>query len=76
MCHPTGEHCPRKPDFLGQTKVALNAELSIWASVGFTSVVAVQQFLSVMKKPSDVNGRRAEAKDQAHKFTRALEQGG
>lgn len=75
MCHPAGEDCPREPVAMGQTKVALDAELSIWASDGFTSVV-VQQFLGVTRKPSDANRCRAEAEDQAHKFTRALEQGG
>lgn len=74
MCHPAGEDCPREPVEAGQTKVALDAEHSVWASVGFTSAV-IQQFLVVIKKPSDVNGCRAETKDQAHKFTRALEQG-
>lgn len=55
--------------------MALDAELSVWASVGFSGVV-VQQFLGVIKKPSDVDGCRAEAKGQAHKFTKALKQGG
>lgn len=56
-------------------KAALDAELSIWASVGFTGVV-VQQLLCVVKEPSDVNGSRTEAKHQAQEFSRALEQGG
>lgn len=74
MCHPAGEDCPKEPAGFGQTKVALDAELPVWASVWFTSVV-FQQFPSVIKKPGDINGLRAEAKHQAHKFTRALEQG-
>lgn len=41
----------------------------------FTGVV-VQQLLSVVKEPSDVNGRRTEVKHQTHEFIRALEQSG
>lgn len=75
MCHPADEDWSRQPVDSGQTEVALDAELSFWASVGFTSVV-VQLILGVIMKPSDVYARRAEARDQAHDFSGALEQGG
>ena len=55
--------------------MALDAERSFRASVGFSCVV-VLQFLGVVKEPSDVDGCGAEAKHQTHKFTGALEQGG
>lgn len=75
MCHPAGKDGSRQPVDSGQMEVALDAELSVWASVGFTSVV-VQLFFGVSKKPSDVYVCRAEARDQAHDFSGALEQGG
>jgi len=75
MCHFAGENHPGNRVNLGQSKVAKNAVLSIGASVGLASVV-VPQFHCFITKPSDVNGYRTEARDEAHKFIRALEQGG
>lgn len=73
MDHSAGKDHPRQEFDLGQVEVALDTELSVWASVGLTSVV-VQQFCVSIMKPGDVNGQRAEAKDQAHEFVRALQQ--
>lgn len=75
MCHPACEAHPGQGVDFGETEVALDSELSVWASVGFTSVV-VREFCVSIAEPSDVNGCGAEARDQAREFISALEQEG
>lgn len=43
--------------------------------MGFANIVAPKLCVFITK-PSDVNGCRAEARDQAHEFIRTLEQDG
>lgn len=75
MCHPAGVDLPRQPVEMGQAESTLDAELATRTSVGLTGAI-VPQLYGVIKKPGDVDGRRAEAKGQAHQLTGTLEQGG
>lgn len=64
---------PVEPWHFGQEKAALDAKTSAGASGGL-SCFDVQWLSCVLKKPGDVDERRAKARDQAHEFSGAFEQ--